>query len=300
MDRIQLFRIFACVVDCSSFTRTADVLGIPRSTVSTAIQDLEARVGARLLHRTTRRVSPTQEGLAFYERCRRILEDVEDAETLFRHSAKDLIGRIRVDVPSRIGRLIIAPALPGFLLRYPRLHVELGATDRSVKLIEEHVDCVLRVGLLDHSNLVARQLGELRLINVASPAYLESRGVPQHPSDLADHQAVHFVSPTTGRVEEWEWVENGDVRTCQVPGRVTANNAEVYIACCLAGLGLIQIPAYDVAGHIASGELVEVMPEHCAAPMPVAILYPYRQHLSQRLKVFIDWLSVLMTNPVAG
>jgi DNA-binding transcriptional LysR family regulator len=300
MDRIDLYRTFMRVVDCASFTRAAEILDLPRSTVSAAIQELEARVGARLLHRTTRRVAPTHDGIAFYSRCQRIIEDVEDSESLFRHSAEGMSGRIRVDVPARIGRLIVAPALPDFLRSHPKLHVELGATDRSVRLVEENVDCALRVGELEDSSMIARHLGELRLINVASPAYLKRRGTPTAPADLEHHHAVLYASPTSGRVADWEWMEGTTLRTMQVPGRITVNNAESYIACCLAGVGLIQIPAYDVRDQLASGDLIEVLPGHRAAPMPVTILYPHRRHLSRRLRIFMDWLAEQMAEPLAA
>lgn len=294
MDRIDLFRIFSRVVECASFTRAADTLGIPRSTVSAAVQELEGRVGARLLHRTTRKVSPTQDGIAFYDRCQRVMADVEDTENLFRQTAAQLSGRLRIDVPGRIGRLIIAPALPDFLDLYPRIDIDLGVTDRAVDLVEDSVDCVLRVGPLGDSGLIARAVGKLPLINVASPAYLERHGVPRAPGDLGAHQAVNYASPSSGRVEDWEWVEDSALRTLPVRGRVIVNSAEAYIACCLAGLGLIQIPAYDVRRHLEAGELVEVMPGHRAEPMPITLLYPHRQHLSRRLRVFADWLDALL------
>lgn len=294
MDRIDLFRIFARVVECASFTRAADTLSLPRSSVSAAVQDLESRVGARLLHRTTRKVAPTQDGAMFYERCLRLITDVEETEGLFRQGATGPSGRLKIDVPGRIGRLIVAPALPEFLARYPVIDVELGVTDRAVNLIEESVDCVLRVGPLSDSGLIARTIGELPLINVASPGYLERHGVPNTPDDLGAHLAVNFASPSSGRVEDWEWTEGGSVHALPVRGRVTVNNAEAYIACALAGLGLIQIPAYDVKGHLLAGELVEVMPHHRAAPMPMTLLYPNRQHLSRRFQVFADWLEDLL------
>lgn len=300
MDRIDLYRTFVRVVDCASFTRAADLLGLPRSTVSAAIQQLETRVGTNLLHRTTRRVAPTHDGIAFYARCQRIIDDVEDSESLFRQSSEGMSGTIRVDVPARIGRLIVAPALPGFLRSHPKLHIELGVTDRSVRLVEENVDCALRVGELEDSSMIARHLGEFRLINVASPAYLKRRGTPASPADLKHHQAILYASPTSGRVADWEWTEGTASRTIQVPGRVTVNNAESYIACCLAGLGLIQIPAYDVRDYLASGELTEVMPDHRAAPMSVSILYPHRRHMSRRLRTFMDWLGDLMSEPLAA
>ncbi|MGY4477173.1 LysR family transcriptional regulator [Bradyrhizobium sp. USDA 3364] len=294
MDRIDLFRIFARVVECSSFTRAADTLGLPRSSVSAAVAELEQRIGARLLHRTTRKVSPTHDGAAFYERCLRVVADVEEAEGLFRQAAAEPSGRLRVDVPGRIGRLVIAPALPAFLDRYPQIDIDLGVTDRAINLIEDSVDCAVRVGPLGDSGLIARPLGNLTLINVASPGYLARHGTPRAPEDLGAHWAVNYASPSTGRIEEWEWCEQGAARTIAMRGRVTVNSAEAYIACCLAGLGLIQIPAYDVKRHLDAGELVELMPQHRATPMPMTLLYPHRQHLSRRLQVFADWLAALL------
>lgn len=294
MDRIDLFRVFTRVVECSSFTRAADTLGIPRSSVSAAVQELESRVGARLLHRTTRKVSPTQDGTAFYDRCLRVIADVEDTENLFRQTAAQPSGKLRIDVPGRIGRLIIAPTLPEFLDLYPQIDIDLGVTDRAVNLVEDSVDCVLRVGPLDDSGLIARPIGRLPLINVASPAYLKRHGNPESPDDLGDHWAVNYASPSNGRVEDWEWVEHGALRTMPMRGRVTVNSAEAYIACCLAGLGLIQIPAYDVRIHLDAGELVEVLPSHRAEAMPMTLLYPHRQHLSRRVQVFADWLEALL------
>lgn len=294
MDRIDLFRVFARVVECANFTRAADTLGMPRSSVSAAIQELEGRVGARLLHRTTRKVTPTQDGAALYERCLRLIADVEETENLFRHSIVGPSGTLRADMPGRIGRLIVAPALPEFLERYPQVSVELGVTDRAVNLIEERVDCVLRVGTLSDSGLVARAIGDLPLINVASPAYLARHGVPRTPADLERHRLVNYASPSNGRVAPWEWVEGDEVKRVALRARVTVNSAEAYIACCLAGLGLIQIPAYDVNAHLRAGELVEVLPDHRAAPMPMTLLYPHRQHLSRRFQVFAEWLEALL------
>ncbi|TPM96763.1 LysR family transcriptional regulator [Mesorhizobium sp. B2-1-3A] len=294
MDRIDLFRIFTRVVECASFTRAADTLGVPRSSVSAAVQELEGRVGARLLHRTTRKVSPTQDGIAFYERCQRVIADVEDTENLFRQSAAQPSGRLCIDVPGRIGRLIIAPALPDFLDRYPEIDISLGVTDRAVDLVEDGVDCVLRVGPLGDSGLIARPIGKLPLINVASPGYLARHGTPRAPDDLGDHWAVNYASPSSGRIEDWEWVEDGNAYTVPMRGRVTVNSAEAYIACCLAGLGLIQIPAYDVKQNLDAGGLIEVMPNHRAESMSMTLLYPHRQHLSRRLQVFADWLEALL------
>lgn len=293
MDRIDLYRLFVQVADSGSFTRAAELAGVSRSTVSVAIQQLEARVGARLLHRTTRRLSLTQEGTALLERCRRVIDDVDAAENLFRDASAPT-GRLRVDVPGRIGRLIVAPALPRFLAAHPGIDVTLGVTDRAINLAEEAADCVLRVGALADSGTIARHVADLTLVNVASPAYLAEYGIPATPEDLDRHQAVLYASPNTDRVEPFEWVEHGAVRTRDVPGRMTVNGAEAYIACCLAGLGIIQIPAYDVRRHLADGSLVEVLPDHRAEPMPMWLLFPHRRHLPRRTRLFGDWLAQVL------
>ena len=298
MDRIELYRVFVRVVDCAGFPRAADQLNLPRSTVSEAVRTLEQRLGTRLLHRTTRQVTPTQDGMLFHARCQQLIADVDEAEQLFRQSPQALSGRIKVDVPGRIGRLIIAPALPGFLQAYPQIDIELGMTDRSVDLIEDGVDCALRVGPLQDSRLVARSMGQLPLINVASPAYVERHGLPTHPSQLGTHWGVLYASPGNGRVEAWEWRENGVLRSQPLAGRVTVNSAEAYIACCIAGLGMIQIPAYDVRAELATGSLLEVMPAYRADPMPMHLLFPHRRHPSQRLRVFVDWMQQVLLEVV--
>lgn len=299
MDRIDSLRIFSRVVQCGSFSKAAATLQIPRSSVSMAIQELEARVGARLLARTTRRVAPTQEGIVFYERCERLVGDYEEVEGLFRQSSSLPAGKLSVNVPGRMGRLIFAPALPDFLSRYPKIELEMGVTDRAVDLVHEGIDCAVRVGPLSDSSLVARKIGDIVLCNCASPAYLRKQGVPQTIEDLDRHLAVGYASPTSGRIEDWEWVEGNEVKSRAIAARLTVNNAEAYIACCLAGLGLIQIPLYDVRHHLDAGELVEVMPGLRATPMPVHILYPHRRHLSRRLQVFVDWASALLRQHVA-
>lgn len=296
MDRIDLYRIFARVVEAGSFTKAAATLNIPRSTISTAIATLEERLGTRLLNRTTRMVRPTEDGLYFYDKCLRLIADVQEVEATFRHNGHNPSGRIRIDLPGRVGRLIVTPALPEFVAAYPDIHVQLGVTDRVVDIIGDNVDCALRVGPLSDSGLIARQLGSLQLINVASPAYLARYGVPILPNDLRTqgHHMVGYASPTHGRLDDWEWLEDGTVQRLELPTRVIVNSAEAYIACAIAGLGLIQIPAYDVADDVAKGRLVIVMPEHCAEPMPMTLLFPQRRYVSRPVELFVDWLSALL------
>ncbi|WP_137936826.1 LysR family transcriptional regulator [Chitinivorax sp. B] len=298
MDRLTAMHVFVRVAESGSFTRTADQLDLPRATVSTAIQQLEASLGARLLHRTTRRVHLTQDGAALLERCRSILADMDEVDNMFRQTASRLSGKLKVDVPSRFGRRLLAPALPALFERHPDLELELGVTDRAIDLIQEGVDCVVRVGNPGNSSLVARPLGEFAMINCASPAYLAQHGLPASPADLDHHWAIQYASPSTGRVAPWEYQQQGGLQVRAVRGRITVNNAETYIACCLAGLGLIQVPAYDVQDHLANGELIAVMNDATAAPMPVYALYPHRRHLSQRVQIFIDWLASLLLTPL--
>lgn len=300
MDRIDRFRVFVRVVDAASFTRAAAALGLPRSSVSAAVADLEERVGARLLHRTTRKVAPTQDGVAFYERCLRLIEDVAETEELFRRDGRKPSGKLRVDVPGRIGRLLVAPALPTFLDEYPDIEIDLGVTDRAVDLVEESADCVLRVGQLSDSGLIARPIAKLTLINVASPVYIARHGAPRTPDDLSGHFAINYASPSTGRSEPWEWMEGETARVLAMRSRVTVNSAEAYIACCLAGMGLIQIPVYDVADHLEAGDLVEVMRDCRARPMPMTLLFPHRRHLSRKTQAFADWLERLLKDRLAA
>lgn len=293
MDRLEEIRIFCRVVEAASFTKAASTLQMARSSVSTAVQGLEARLGARLLNRTTRKVVVTEDGAAFHERCVRLLADLEEAEALVRSSSERPRGRVRVNVPGRLGRLVIAPALPGFLEEYPDIEVEFGVTDRAIDLVHEGVDFVVRVGELADSSLVARRLGELVLRNCASPGYLARHGTPARPEDLTGHFAVGYASPVTGRLEEWEYRQKEGTRAMRLPSRVVVDSAEAYIACCLAGLGLIQIPLYDVRSHIVAGELAVVMPGFDPPPMPLSLVFPHRRHSSRRVEVFADWLTKL-------
>lgn len=295
MDRIDQLKIFARVAATGSFTQAADQLGLPRPSVSAALQQLEARLGARLLHRTTRRVSLTHDGDALLERARTLVADAEDLEQQFRPADGALSGRLKVDVPSRIARRVIAPALPDFFAQHPGIELELGSTDRTVDLVQEGIDCALRVGPLASSSLVARPLGRFTLINCASPVYLARHGAPAAPGELAHHIAVHYASPTTGRLAPWEWRrDDGENVAVRMTGHVTANNAETYIACALAGLGLIQIPRFDVQSHLADGSLVEVLPQARAETLPVHLVYSHRRHLSRRLQAFTGWLATLL------
>ncbi len=295
MDRFDVMNVFLRVAETGSFTRAAEDLRLPRASVSLAVQQLEARLGTRLLHRTTRRVQLTPDGQALLERCRLLLSDLDEVEGLFQRDPSQVAGKLKVDVPSRMGRIVIAPALPEFFRRYPNIELEFGMTDRLIDLVREGVDCAIRGALtMEDSSLVSRRIAEFTVVNCASRSYIEQYGMPESLADLAGHWIINYASPTTGRIYPWEYVEGGETKTVPMKSRITVNNAEAYMACCQAGLGLIQVPARDIAGMLAGVGLVEVLPAWRPAPMQVCALYPHRRHLSRRVQAFIDWVAELL------
>jgi DNA-binding transcriptional LysR family regulator len=295
MHLLEAMRLFVRVAELGGFTAAADSLGLPKASVSTAVRQLEAHLGTQLLHRTTRRVRITEDGRQAYERCKDLLADIDELSTAFARGERALDGRLRVDMPGGVARHLVIPRLGEFLAAHPRLQLELGSTDRRVEAIREGFDVVLRVGAPGDGSLIARPLGAFPLLNCASPAYLAARGVPQRLEDLAAHTLIHYVPAFGARPDAWEYVDaDGTVREVAMTGTLTVNNAEAYQAACLAGLGLIQAPAPGLIALLRTGALVEVLPAHRAAPMPVTLLYPQRRHLPQRTRVFMDWLAQVL------
>jgi DNA-binding transcriptional LysR family regulator len=294
MNDLDAMRIFARVAELASFTRAADDLGLPKASVSTAVQKLETRLGTRLLHRTTRRVELTQDGHVFYERGRELLSDMDELQSMFRRSAESLRGRLRVDMPTGTARNFIIPRLPEFLEAHPHLEIELSSTDRRVDPVREGFDCVLRVGTLGDSNLIARPLGAHRIVNCASPAYLRRYGTPRTLDDLASHRLVHYVTTFGAKPDGFEYFDGERYRILPMPGALTVNNAESYEAACLAGLGLIQAPVLGVRRLIEQGALVEVLPQWPAEPMPISLLYAHRRNLPRRVQVFMNWIADIL------
>ncbi|MGE5385119.1 MAG: LysR family transcriptional regulator [Betaproteobacteria bacterium] len=295
MDQSTAMRIFVRVAELASFTQAAQSLGQPKATVSLAVQKLESELGVRLLHRTTRRVVMTQDGQAFYERSKELLADLDELKGMFCASDADLAGRLRVDMPSGTAKTTIIPALPEFLRRYPGLEVELSSTDRRVDLVREGFDCVLRVGALADSSLVARPLGTYRLLNCASPDYLDRFGTPSNIHGLAGHRLVHYVPIFGARPVGFEYVDAAAaIRYVTMPGSLTVNNSDAYLAACLAGIGIIQVPEPAVRQYLADGRLVDLLPQWRAAPMPVSLLYASRRQLPRRVQVFMAWVAEVM------
>src|ERR1700761_336662 len=249
MDKVDAMRLFARIVERRSFTLAAQDLELPRSTVTEVVKRLETRLGVRLLERTTRQVRPTLDGEAYYQRCRSILAEIEEAEAAFTGARPS--GLLRVEVHSVLARHFMLPGLPDFLARYPQIQLRISEGDRYVDLVREGVDCVLRVGKPTDSSMIGRQIATLVEGTYASPAYLERHGTPTSPDDLDGHQMVAFVSSATGSVLPLEFLAEGIARERLLPHSVSVAGAEMYVATARLGLGLIQVPRYRVQDDLA-------------------------------------------------
>ena len=278
MDRFQEMRVFVRIAERHSFSLAADDLQIPRATVTHLIKRLEARVGARLLERTTRHVRLTHEGEAYYHRCARLLADLEETENLF-HQAPPK-GLLRVNLQGTLAQHFVVPALGDFLDLYPDISLHVGEDDRLVDLVREGVDCVLRAGVLQDSSLIARQVASLEQVTVASPSYLARHGVPQTLDDLQHHYAVDYVSSATGRPVVLDFQVGKEQVERRLKARIAVTGTDLYTAASLAGMGLVQIPRYRIEEAIAQDLLRIVLPANPPAPMPVSVLYPQHRQLS--------------------
>ena len=296
MDRFDAMRAFARVVETGSFTKAAETLYMSKTTVTQLVQQLEARLRVRLLNRTTRKVKVTADGTAYYERVLRLLADLDDAETSLSSAAASPRGRLRVDVPSPLARLILVPALPEFHARYPDIQLDMGVSDRTVDLIGENVDCVVRGGELTDLSLMARHVGDLRLGVYAAPSYLERAGTPTHPRDLQDthHRIVGFLWERTGKTVPYAMHREDE--TLKVMGRyiLSVDDGNAYLAAGLAGMGILWLPDYMAKGPRERGELRPLFEDWQLDPMPMYIAFPPNRHVSAKLRVFIDWISELM------
>ncbi|TFF20592.1 LysR family transcriptional regulator [Jiella endophytica] len=291
MDQIDGMRLFVRVAETRSFTVAAADLDLSRSTATDQIKKLEARLGAQLLTRTTRHVSLTHDGEAYYRRCLQILDEVDDADQMF--AAGGPKGLLRIDVHPRIAMTFILPQLQGFLAAHPGIELFIGEGDRMVDLVREGVDCVLRAGELPESSMIARRLAFIREVTVASPDYLAKKSTPASIDDLAGHEMVGFVSSRTGSTLPLEFTVEGTVREVSLPGRIKVTGSEVMADLARRGFGLVQAPRYRFAEDLERGTLVEVLPRCPPPPTPLSVLYPQNRQLSRRVRLFIDFVATL-------
>lgn len=293
MDHLDALHLFTRIVEQRSFGRAADQLDVPRATATHAIKQLEARLGTRLLERSTRHVRPTPDGEAFYERCVHVLSELDDAEASLRHAASNPRGVLRVDMHGTHATGIVLPRIREFRERYPNIDIVISSEDRLVDLVREGIDCAIRGGAVRDSSLVARRLAVIPEVTCASPDYLARFGTPRHPSELAAHQAVQFFNSSGGRAYPFEFTIDGKVREVELKGWLTVNYAESYVVAARNGCGLIQLPRYHVEDDLRSGHLIEVLADFSGPGFPITALYPHRRQLSPRVRIFLDWVGQL-------
>lgn len=294
MDQIQAMRIFVRVVEAGTFTRAADSLSLPKATVTKHVQALEARLRVKLLNRTTRRVTVTPDGAAYYDRTVRLLTDLDDIEASMTNARANPRGRLRVDVGTAVAQLLILPHLADFHARYPDIQVDLGVSDRMVDLIGDNVDCVIRGGELADQSLVARRIGSLEFITVASPDYLARHGTPAHPLEIEQkHMSVIYSSPQTGRHYPLEFHQDDESIEITGPYRLSVNESNAYLTSLVSGLGIGQITTFQAVRHFEAGTLVQLLPQWTQPLLPVYVVYPPNRHLSAKVRAFVDWAAEL-------
>ncbi|KAB0564600.1 LysR family transcriptional regulator [Pseudomonas palleroniana] len=296
MDRFDAMQAFVRVVETGSFTKAAATLHMSKTSVTQLVQQLEARLRVRLLNRTTRKVNITADGAAYYERVIRLLADMDDAETSLSSASTAPRGRLRVDVPSPLARMVLIPALPGFYARYPEIQLTMGVSDRIIDIIGENIDCVVRGGEITDQSLVARHVGDLKLGIYATPDYLQRFGKPAHPRELEDgrHSTVGFLWSRTGKALPYTLQRGEEIIEVQGRPLLITDDGNAYLAAGLAGLGVLWLPQYMAKPHLASGELLPLFEEWQMEPMPMYLAFPPNRHVSTKVRVFIDWVIELM------
>ncbi|MGF7000510.1 LysR family transcriptional regulator [Paraburkholderia sp. GAS32] len=293
MDRLQAMQVFTKVVEMNSFSRAADSLNLPRASATNIIKKLEAHLQVHLMQRTTRRLRLTLEGAEYYERCVGILAEIDEAEDSFASTKMGPRGKLRLDMPASIGRLIVIPNIGDFRTRYPHIELTIGFGDTPVDLIRDGVDCAIRVGELEDSELVARKLGNLLTLTAASPDYICRHGVPQVIDELQQHIAVQYFSSRTGRNTPFNFTISGHSSEVKMKGGLSVNDADAYVMCGVDGAGIIQSPTFMLAQYLASGQLVEVLPACKPRSTPIAAVYPHNRHLASKVRAFVEWISEL-------
>ncbi|RYD24634.1 MAG: LysR family transcriptional regulator [Lysobacteraceae bacterium] len=294
MDLLQRLRIFVAVADRGSFARAAETLSLARPRVTNAVAALEQEMGVRLFQRTTRRTVLTGEGETLYDQALQLLGEAERTLNLFGGSAEAPRGRLRVDVPVALARSVIVPKLAEFRSAYPDIEIVLGVSDQPTDLIADGIDCVIRIGELPVGSMVSRLIGRIDLVVCGSPDYLIARGTPRTIADLPDHDAVVYFSGRGRRPVEWHLVDDGVERSVRMRPALLVNDSEAFVACAIAGLGLIQVPRITVGDHLSDGALVELLGDVSSVSRPVSILYPSRQHLTAQVRAFIEWSASLI------
>ncbi|MGQ3213605.1 MAG: LysR family transcriptional regulator [Shinella sp.] len=295
MDQLSAMRAFLRVVETGNFTRASSALGMPKATVSNLIQNLETHLQTKLLNRTTRRVMVTTDGALYYERAIQIVTEIDELDGSLSHSRTSPSGRLRVEMAGAFADLLVIPALGDFHEKYPDIHIDLGVGDRTVDYLAENVDCALRGGAPGDQSLIARRVAEIDVVACAAPSYIKTFGVPQHPSDLeTSHHCVNYFLAQTNRTMPFEFEKDGEKIEVNSRYLVSVNDARSYLAAALSGLGVAPLPHFMATEALASGQLVPVLPGWRSEPIPLYIVYPPNRHLSNKVRVFVDWIVRLL------
>ena len=295
MDRLVSMQAFTRVVDVGSFARAAESMDLPKATLTRLIQNLETHLGVKLLHRTTRRISVTNDGAAYYERCVRILADVEEAEQSLTRQNNSPRGTLSVDTTAGLAQLVLVPHLHEFFQAYPDLKLDLTINGKPIDLLQEGVDVVLRVGTPVEESMVARRIGHVQLAFYASPIYLNRFGTPHDLAELAQHKAVNFLSNRTGREMPWPMARGTERSEVLLPSAISTNDADVYMSCALEGHGVARVSRAMAEPYVASGRLVEIMTDWQTEELPISAMYPQNRHLSAKVRVFVNWAADLFS-----
>lgn len=297
MDQLSAMRAFLRVVETGNFTRASAALGMPKATVSNLIQNLETHLQTKLLNRTTRRVMVTTDGALYYERAIQIVTEIDELDGSLSHSRTNPSGRLRVEMAGAFADLLVIPALGDFHEKHPDIHIDLGVGDRTVDYLAENVDCALRGGAPGDQSLIARRVAEIAVIACAAPRYIETFGMPQHPSELETaHHCVNYFLAQTNRTMPFEFERQGEKVEVNSRYIVAVNDARSYLAAALSGLGIAPLPHFMATDALASGQLVPVLPDWASEPIPLYIVYPPNRHLSNKVRVFVDWIVRLLAD----
>ncbi|MEW6371547.1 MAG: LysR family transcriptional regulator [Pseudomonadota bacterium] len=295
MDRFLEMKVFAAIVEAGSFTAGADVLGMSKAAVSRHVAELEERLGVRLLHRTTRRLSPTGEGEIFHARCRELLGNLDEAEAEISSRVGEATGLLKLNVPVTFGLMHLAPLWPAFMARHPKLALDITLSDRVADLVEEGYDAAVRIGQLAPSSLIGRKIASTRMVVCASPDYLARRGEPVHPRDLLGHDVISYSLSASG--ENWSFSGPAGEATVKVVPRMRTNNGDTCRAAALQHQGIILQPTFIVGQDLAQGTLREVLPGYRSGELGIHAVYPSRKFVSPKLRLLIDFLVDAFAEP---
>lgn len=291
MDKFDAMQRFVQVAQSGSFTQAAERLGLPKSSVSQAVTQLEKHLGTRLFHRSTRSVTLTPDGEHYLPQALQLLAELDALDSQFHRSPEQIEGTLRIDMPSRFATSIVLPNLNSWIERYPQVKLKISSSDARVNMVKEGIDCVVRVGTLSDSTLIARPLTHLDVYNLVSPGYIKQFGKPETLAQLSRHRLIDYSSSLSDAPSCFEYEDGAQTRHIDMPSALTVSGTEAYLSACLAGLGIAQIPCSGIEPYLARGELLRILPDAQCAAMPVNLLYPSRRQLPKRVSLFMDWLK---------